>query len=84
MTQDLPRTARGSADGSTAGAAAGPAGRRARKPPSSDYNAESIQEVHQHLFVLFEILHQKSRRNVGTYIFHTHGNYRQSEWRVLW
>ena len=43
MTQDLPRTARGSADGSTAGAAAGSAARRARKPPSSDYNAESIQ-----------------------------------------
>ncbi|MGD0121791.1 MAG: DNA topoisomerase (ATP-hydrolyzing) subunit B [Candidatus Limnocylindrales bacterium] len=43
MTQDLPRAARGSANGSATGATEPAASRRARKSASTDYNAESIQ-----------------------------------------
>ena len=43
MTQDLPRTARGSANGSATGATPPATSRRARKSAATDYNAESIQ-----------------------------------------
>jgi len=43
LTQDLPRTARGSANGSATGATPPAASRRARKSAATDYNAESIQ-----------------------------------------
>jgi DNA gyrase subunit B len=43
LTQDLPRAARGSANGSATGATEPAASRRARKSASTDYNAESIQ-----------------------------------------
>ena len=43
MTQDLPRAARGSANGSATGATEPAGSRRARKSASTDYNAESIQ-----------------------------------------
>jgi DNA gyrase subunit B len=43
LTQDLPRAARGSANGSATGATEPAGSRRARKSASTDYNAESIQ-----------------------------------------
>ena len=43
MTQDLPRAARGSANGSATGATESAASHRARKTAATDYNAESIQ-----------------------------------------
>ena len=43
MTQDLPRAARGSANGSATGATESAASHRARKTATTDYNAESIQ-----------------------------------------